>query len=263
MEEKRILVERQAGGVVGLTLNRPELHNAFDERLIAELTEAVHALADDAEARLILLRAKGKSFSAGADLDWMRRAADFTLEQNIADTTLLADMLHAVATLPQPTLVLVQGAVVAGAVGLIACCDVAIAVERARFGLSEVRLGLIPATISPHVIAAIGPRQARRYFLTAERFDATEALRIGLVHQVVADDDALARAGDALIQAFHSAGPGAVAETKALIRDVAGTEQSDAQRADLARRLAERRVSDEGKAGLAAFFDKTSPPWAR
>jgi methylglutaconyl-CoA hydratase len=254
-----VLLDVDANGRATVTLNRPEVHNAFDDALIARLTEAFEALGKRADVRAVVLAANGKSFSAGADLSWMRRMAGYSEAENRADAEQLARLIHVLDALPKPTVARVQGAAIGGGVGLVAACDVAIASEAASFALSEVRLGLIPAVISPYVIGAIGPRQARRYMLTAERFDAVEAKRIGLVHDAVPAAN-LDEAVDAVVVALLLGGPEAVRESKALARDVGGS-PDDATRADTARRIARLRASPEGKEGVSSFLEKRKPRW--
>lgn len=246
--------------VATVTLNRPEIHNAFDETLIASLTAAFVSLDDNADVRVVVLTGAGKSFCAGADLNWMRRMAAFGKEENLADANALAGMLRALYALSKPTIARVGGAAYGGGVGLVAACDIAIAVPEATFALSEARLGLIPATIGPYVIEAIGARQARRYFLTAERFDAQEARRIGLVHELVAAD-AIDTRIDALIAALRTAGPAAQLECKALIRGVAHRPIDDDVIAGTAQHIAAVRASPEGREGVAAFLGKRRPAW--
>jgi len=245
------------GRVATLTLTRAEKHNAFDDTLIAGLTRALADLGADDGIRAVVLAAEGKSFSAGADLGWMRRMADYSDEENLADARALAALMQTLDELPKPTIARVQGAAFGGGVGLVACCDIAIAAAGAVFGLSEVRLGLIPAVISPYVVAAMGARAARRYFLTAEAFDAAEALRLGLVHRVVAADaldaavaEAMARLGDG--------GPAAQREAKALIRRVAPAPDVVEETAEWIARL---RAGAEGREGVAAFLEKRAPNW--
>ena len=192
MSEPNILTHIDGRGRATMTMNRPELHNAFDDAVISGLTDALKQLDDDPDVRVVTLAASGRSFSSGADLNWMRRMADYSREQNLADAEGLAELMRTLDTLSKPTIALVQGGAYGGGVGLVACCDIAIATGQASFCLPEVRLGLLPAVISPYVVAAIGSRAARRYFLSAETFDAAEAYRLGLVHQVVADDHELA-----------------------------------------------------------------------
>lgn len=261
MNIQNILVSIDSRGVATLTMNRPELHNAFDDVLIADLTSALRELDDDPDVRVVFLAASGKSFSAGADLNWMRRMADYSREQNLADAEGLAELMRTLDTLSKPTVALVHGAAYGGGVGLVACCDIAIATPRASFCLSEVKLGLIPAVISPYVIAAIGARASRRYFLSAELFDAAEAHRLGLVHQIVVDEQALAAAADHMASRLLANGPGAMAAAKNLIAAVTGRHVDDALIADTSERIADQRSSLEGRVGLSAFLEKRSPAW--
>ena len=254
-----IEIER-SGAKATLWLNRPERHNAFDDGLIAELSAALAELAADSAIRVVLLAGRGKSFSAGADLAWMKRMAGYTAAENEADAQKMAEMLHRLESLPKPTIALVQGAAMGGGVGLVAACDIAIAAEDAQFALSEVRLGLIPAAISPYVIAAIGPRAARRYFLTAERFDARRALGLGLVSAVVPTAD-LATEASRLADILCQNGPAAMAEAKRLIADVTGRPIDAALRTETAGRIARQRASAEGREGVAAFLEKRKPSW--
>jgi len=254
-----IEIERN-GGRATLWLNRPERHNAFDDGLIAELSAALAALAADSAIRVLLLAGRGKSFSAGADLAWMKRMAGNTAAENEADAQKMAEMLHRLDSLPKPTVALVQGAAMGGGVGLVAACDIAIATEDAQFAFSEARLGLTPATISTYVIAAIGPRAARRYFLTAERFDARRALGLGLVSAVVPAAD-LAAAANKLADILCQNSPGAMAEAKRLIADVTGRPIDAALRYETAGRIARQRASAEGREGVAAFLEKRKPNW--
>lgn len=247
-------------GIATVTLDRADLHNAFDDAMITGLIGILAKVATDAEISLMVLQGRGKSFSAGADLNWMRRSAAYTPDQNLADAQDLARLMHALHTMPKPTIALVQGGVFGGGVGLVACCDIAIATTDAKFSLSEVRLGLIPAVISPYVIEAIGARQARRYFQTGEIFTAETAHRIGLVHEVVAPD-ALHATRDALIAALQRGGPQAKAAAKALIAEVADRPIDPALIARTARLISERRASAEGREGLAAFLEKRTPSW--
>ncbi|PZN92233.1 MAG: enoyl-CoA hydratase [Alphaproteobacteria bacterium] len=250
------------GGIARVTLDRPDRHNAFDEALIAALAAAFTTLGADPHVRAIVLAGNGKSFCAGADIAWMRRAGDWTEAENRADAMKLSDMLQAIDTCPKPVIARVHGAVAGGGVGLVACADMAVAIDGAQFRLSEVRLGLTPATISPFVVARIGTGQARRWFLTAEAFGAAAAQRMGLVHETAADADA----ADAVIADWLAhiakAAPGAVADAKQLVRDVAGRAIDDDLRGLTAARIAARRASAEGREGLAAFFDKRQPGWS-
>ncbi|MCB2102846.1 MAG: enoyl-CoA hydratase/isomerase family protein [Rhodobacterales bacterium] len=254
------LSETDADGTAWVTLNRPDVHNAFDDALIARLTAELHLLNDDHSVRAVVLGAAGRSFSAGADLNWMKRMAGYTHAENMEDARALAGLMHALNHLNKPTIAMVQGAAYGGGVGLVACCDIAIAADRATFCLSEVKLGLIPAVISPFVVAAMGQRAARRYFLTAERFDAAEALRLGLVHRVV-DEGHLRATVDETLATLQANGPRAMAAAKDLIFAVADRPADDAVLEDTARRIADRRASDEGREGVGAFLEKRKPDW--
>lgn len=250
----------QSGGVATISLDRPQLHNAFDDALIADLTEALRRVGADPTVRAVVLSAEGKSFSAGADLNWMRRMASYSEAENVADAKALAELMRVLNFLPKPTVARVQGAAYGGGVGLVACCDVALAAEGATFCLSEVKLGLIPAVISPYVVAAIGARAARRYFQTAEVFSAAEAQRLGLVHEVCAAE-ALDEAVDRVLARILEGGPEAQAASKDLIFAVADRLVDESLIDDTARRIAARRASAEGREGLAAFLEKRKPIW--
>jgi methylglutaconyl-CoA hydratase len=247
-------------GVATLTLSRPEVHNAFNDRVIAELTATFETLAADAAVRVLVLTGAGASFSAGGDLDWMRSMTRYTEDENRRDALALARMLDALDRFPKPTVARVNGAALGGGVGLVSGCDIAIAAETARFGLTEVRLGLAPATIAPYVVRAIGARQARRYFLTGERFDAPRALALGLVHEVVPATDLDAAVGRVIADLLKG-GPAALAECKALVRTVQDVAEREALMAATADLIARMRVTAEGQEGLAAFFDKRAPAW--
>ena len=250
------------GPVARLRLDRPELHNAFDAGLIAGLTHALAELGNDPSIRVVVLEGAGPSFSAGADLNWMRGMAAAGEAENREDSLRLARLMRTLDALPKPTIARVQGAAFGGGVGLVACCDIAIATRNATFGLTEARLGLLPAVISPYVIDAIGPRQARRWFATAERFDAAEAHRIGLVHLLVDDEAALDAAVHQQTNLLLQAGPFAAATAKALVRRVAHAGgDADALDATNAALIAALRVSPEGQEGLAAFLGKRRPNW--
>ncbi|HEY3146074.1 MAG TPA: enoyl-CoA hydratase/isomerase family protein [Dongiaceae bacterium] len=253
-------IER-AGKVATVRLNRPDKHNAFDETLIADLTQAFRHLAGDAMARVVVLAANGPSFSAGADLEWMKRMSTMDRAANERDSLLLADLMAAIDRCPKPVVSLIEGPAFGGGVGLVACCDIAIATAKASFCLSEVRLGLIPAVISPYVAAAIGPRACRRYFLTAEKFDAATAEQLGLVHRVVAPE-ALGDARDEIVAHLLKGGPAAQAAAKDLIQRVSYAKIDEAVRRDTAWRIADARASDEGKDGIAAFLEKRKPNWS-
>jgi methylglutaconyl-CoA hydratase len=253
--------ETDGRGIATVTLDRPEVHNAFDDRLIAELSALLGRLDADGAVRAVVLTGAGKSFSAGADMHWMRGMAGYGHEENVADALRLARLLELLNRLSKPTLARVNGAAFGGGVGLMACCDIVVASAAASFALTEVRLGVLPAVISPYVIAAIGARQARRWFLTAGRMDAATAERIGLVHRVV-PQDALDAAVEEEIEALLAAGPEALAACKTLIETVADPRERGAglmQRT--AEMIAERRASAEGQEGLSAFLDKRRPAW--
>ena len=255
-----VLSEVRDDGTAVVTMNRPEVHNAFNDAMIAELTAVLAAHGADPAVRAVVLRGAGRSFSAGADLGWMRRMAGYTRAENEADAMGLAGLMRTLNTLPKPTVAAVQGAALGGGVGLVACCDIAVASEAASFALSEVRLGLIPAVISPYVVAAVGERAARRLFLTAERFDAREAHRLGLVHEVVAADG-LDDAVEAMLARLRDGGPASQAAAKELIFAVAHRPVDEAVLRDTARRIADQRASPEGREGVAAFLEKRDPAW--
>ncbi len=256
-----LLLERE-GAVARLRLNRPELHNAFDAGLVAALTAALQALGGDDTVRVLVLEAAGGSFSAGAALHWMRAMAAASAAENRDDALALARLLRTLDELPKPTIARVHGSAFGGGVGLVTCCDIAIGTPNAKFGLTESRLGLLPAVISPYVIAAIGPRQARRWFATAEIFDADQAQRIGLLHDVV-NPTALDTAVQRQVELLLKAGPHAAAQAKSLVRRVAGHGERDQQDADNAALIARLRVSHEGQEGLSAFLDKRKPDWCQ
>jgi methylglutaconyl-CoA hydratase len=262
MSTEPILTEIDDRGVASLILNRPDVHNAFNDELIARLSESLDALADDGGVRVLKVVGRGKSFSAGADLNWMRRMAGYSREENEQDALKVAHMFKKLASFPCPTVAVVHGNAFGGGVGLIACCDIAVAVDRAHFSLSEVKLGLIPATISPYVVEAMGPRQARRLFLTAERFDAETAMAYGLVH-AVSPEDRLDESADVFISQCLENGPEAMAASKELVEAVANRPIDAAVAADTAARIARQRASDEGREGIAAFLDKRPPGWIR
>ncbi|WP_421954043.1 enoyl-CoA hydratase/isomerase family protein [Polaromonas sp.] len=249
-----------AGAVATVTLNRPDVRNAFNDEVILELTAAFGDLGARGDVRCIVLAANGSAFCAGADLNWMRSMADYTREQNLADAGRLAGMMRVVYECPKPTIARIQGDVYAGGTGLVAACDIAVSVDTAQYCLSEVRLGLLPSTISPYVIRAMGARAAHRYFLTAERFSATEALRIGFVHEVVTTA-ALDGKVMELAQALVNAGPEAVRLCKKLVQDVAGYDITPELVAMTVGSIADVRVSPEGREGLQSFLQKRKPNW--
>ena len=251
-----------AGGIATVTLNRPEIHNAIDDDVIARLTREFQGLGRDHVVRVVILAATGKSFCAGADVNWMRRMADFGSDENMEDAKALAGLMFTLGSLRKPTIAAVQGSAYGGGVGMIAACDMAVAAHEAQFALTEVKLGIIPAAVGPYVVAALGPRQATRYMLTGERFSAERALEIGLVNEVTAKDDVLPRAR-ALAEMLLENGPRAMGEVKNLVRYVLGHERNEALTAQTAGHIARVRASSEGREGLAAFLEKRKPNWVR
>ncbi len=254
------LTIRYEGHRATITLTQPEVRNAFSDEVIAEITAAFLEVGARADVRAVVLAAEGPAFCAGANLNWMRRMADYTREENMADAGKLAEMLRVIYECPRPTIARVQGDVYAGGMGLVACCDMAVAVETAGFCLSEVKIGLIPATISPYVIRAMGARAAHRYFLTAERFGAAEALRIGFVHEVVAAEQLDAKV-DELAKALASASPHAVRACKQLVQDVAEREIDAGLIAATVEGIADIRASADGREGVQSFLNKRKPNW--
>ena len=248
------------GAIARITLTQPEVRNAFSDEVIADITAAFTEVGRRAEVRAVVLAAEGPAFCAGANLNWMRRMADYTRAENVADAAKLAEMLRVIYECPKPTIARVQGDVYAGGMGLVAACDIAVAVDTAGFCLSEVKLGLIPATISPYVIRAMGARAAHRYFLTAERFGAAEALRIGFVHEVVVADQLDAKVGEWL-KALTSASPNALRACKRLVLDVAEREINAQLIAATVEGIADIRASSEGKEGVQSFLQKRKPAW--
>lgn len=260
MSDETVLVEIDDKGVATVTMNRPEVHNAFNEDVIAKLTATLEDLGKNEDVRVVILRGEGKSFSAGGDLNWMRKSADYTYDENVDDAMRLGLLLRTLYEMPMPTIALVHGNAFGGGVGLTACCDVAVAEDGTKFCLSEVRIGLIPSVIGPYVLRAIGERHARRYFLTAERFDAEEARRIGLVHEVV-PQGGLDEIADTLVKAVLDGAPGAQALGKAQILEISGKPITSELIAHTSRTIAEARATDEGKEGLSAFLEKRDPNW--
>ena len=250
----------QTGPVARITLTMPEIRNAFSDEVIQAITEAFADVGARADVRAVVLAAEGPAFCAGANLNWMRRMADYTREENLADASKLAAMLRTIAECPKPTIARVQGDVYAGGMGLVAACDMAVSVDTAWYCLSEVKIGLAPATISPYVIRAMGARAAQRYFLTAERFTAAEAHRIGFVHEVVAAD-ALDAKVDELLKALTSASPAAVVACKTLVADVVGRDIDEGLIAYTVEAIADIRASAEGREGVQAFLNKRKPAW--
>ena len=258
----KVITQIDSRGVAQVTLNNPDKHNAFDDQMIIELTNAFNALAANTNVRIMLLKSEGKSFSAGADLDWMKRMASYSYQQNLNDARALAAMLKALHQMPIPTIARVQGAAFGGAVGLVSCCDIALASSNASFALSEVKIGLVPSTISPYVIAAIGERHAKRYFMTAERFDTNTALQISLVHEAV-EEQFLDDKVEQLITAILSNGPEAVVAAKQLVFAVSGKAIDSSLIEHTCEVIAGIRVSAQGQEGLSAFLDKRKPHWLK
>ncbi|MBA2676459.1 enoyl-CoA hydratase/isomerase family protein [Ramlibacter sp.] len=254
------LQQSMQGHLATVTLNRPEVRNAFNDEVIGELTAVFRQLGADPSVRCIVLAANGPSFCAGADLNWMKRMAGYTREENVADAGALAEMLRTLYACPKPTIARIQGDVYAGGMGLAAACDIAITVDTANFCLSETRLGLIPATIGPYVIRAMGERAAHRYFLTAERFDAAEALRIGFVHEVVAAS-VLNERVEGIAQALVNAGPEAVKASKRLVQDVGSRAITPELIRATVEGIADIRASAEGREGIQSFLNKRKPAW--
>ena len=260
MQEDTVLLNINEKGVATITLNRPEVHNAFDDSVIEKLIENLEIVGRKPEVRVVVLRSNGKSFSAGADLNWMQRMVKLSYDENLKDAGELARMLQILNGLPKPTIALVQGATFGGAVGLVACCDIALASEKASFCLSEVKIALIPATISPYVVEAMGTRAARRYFLTAERFSAQTAKELGLVHDVVLPEQ-LDESCEQMASHLLKNGPIAIQEAKSLIANVSNR-VIDKELIDYSTQLiAKIRVSEEGQEGLNAFLEKRQPQW--
>ena len=244
-----------------ITLNRPDVRNAFNDEVIAELTHAFRGLGDEPSVRCIVLAAEGSAFCAGADLNWMRRMADYSYDENVADAGALAEMLRTIASCPKPTIARVQGDVYAGGTGLVAACDMAVALETAHFCISEVKIGLCPATISPYLIRAMGIRAAQRYWLTAERFTAQEALAMGLVTQTAATTNELDTTVDALCKSLCAASPNAIKATKDLIESVTNEAITPELIAQTVQAIAVARSSIQGKEGVQAFLQKRKPNW--
>lgn len=251
---------RPSPQVAEVWLNRPDVRNAFNDEVIAELTHTFTELAGDDTLRVVVLAARGKAFCAGADLNWMRAMADYSWEQNRADAQRLADMLWTLDQCPVPVVGRVQGDCYAGGMGLAAICDVLVASSNVTFCLSEARLGLLPATISPYVIRAMGTQAARRYFVTAERFSVAQAQALGLVHELCEPEALDAKVAD-IVALLVANGPAAVQACKQLVRDIAGQDINDTLRAETARRIADIRASQEGKEGLQSFLGKRAPNW--
>lgn len=261
MTQELVQIERD-GGLATLWLNRPDKHNAFDEHLIAAITDGLRTLGEDDSVRVVVLAGRGKSFSAGGDLDWMRRAAGYGYEQNLADAKQLAEMLRTLAELPKPTIARVHGAALGGGMGLACACDIAVASERAVFATSEVRFGLIPATIGPYVLRAIGVRQCQRYFQSAERIGAERAREIGLVHEVVGEAALDGKIAE-IAAALGTGGPQAQARAKRFIAELSDRPIDAALISETADAIASIRATDEAREGLSAFLEKRGAAWTR
>jgi len=261
MADSNVVIVSQRGAVATVTLNRPQLHNAFNDDVVNSLASAWERVGNSQEVRVVVIKGAGASFSGGGDLDYMRKAGVASREQNLAGTTAMARMLRVLRDLPQATLAIVHGNCMAGAIGLVAAADIAIATLNAKFAFSEVKLGLTPATISPHVVRAIGARNAQRYFLTGERFSAADAQQMGLIHETVADEAALAAKEQEITASLRQGAPGAIAAIKKLIREVSGRPLDDAMMVSTAANIADRMASAEGQEGLASFFEKRKPKW--
>ncbi len=256
-----ILVSKNKNGVARITLNQPDLHNAFDDQVIRDLTAAIRNIDLDERMRILLLDATGKSFSAGADLNWMKRMAGYNWEENYQDSLKLAGLMQALHDCRKTTIAVVQGAAFGGGVGLIACCDIVLASDKAIFCLSEVKLGLIPSVISPYVIKAIGERNSKRFFATAEKFDAAEAKSIQLIHKVIAHDELAAQAQDYINRVLAN-GPQAMYQSKRLVNHVYGKPINEELVRETAQRIADIRATNEGKEGVSAFLEKRPADWA-
>lgn len=262
MSDKWVEVTVESTGLARVKLNRPDVHNAFDDKLIRELTTELKNVDKDDKVRLVLLCAEGKSFSAGADLNWMRKMADYSWDENYQDSLALAGLMQTLASMKKPTVAAVQGAAFGGGVGLVACCDIVLASEKAKFCLSEVKLGLIPAVISPYVIKAIGQREAHRYFITAEVFNAKTAKRIGLAHSVVVADE-FDNYVEEFLKNILQNGPHAIQQAKNLIRLVDELNDEEELVRETSQKIADIRASQEGKEGVSAFLEKRQPAWIK
>ncbi len=260
MENEPILYQMDDKGIVTITLNRPDVHNAFDEKFITALSELLDRVNCSTKAKVVILKAQGKSFSAGADLNWMQRMVGYTEKENIEDAQQLSNMLHQLNTLSKPTIAEIQGAAFGGGIGLIACCDIAVAIEHCEFCFSEVKLGIIPAVISPFVINAIGERAARRYFLTGERFTSQQALEINLIHEISPLYDIENRVSEISLEILKN-GPQAVIAAKSLIFALQSNDIDTSVRDETSQLIAKLRVSEEGQEGLKAFLTKRKPHW--
>ena len=262
MSESCVLISKDARGVATVAINRPQVRNAIDDTVIRSLTDAFRTLGADGQTRIVVLTGRGVAFSAGADLDWMRRMAAGSEAENLASAKTIGAMLRALNELPKPTIARVNGAAYAAGIGLVAACDIAVGAEEAVFSISEVRIGLVPSTISPYVLPAIGARAARPYFLTGAPFSAADASRLGLVHKVV-PQTGLDEAIGEMISALLAGGPHSQSRAKRLIAEIAGRPVDDALEALTVRSIAEARASPEGREGMEAFLNKRKPAWRR
>jgi methylglutaconyl-CoA hydratase len=261
-EQQAITIDVDDRGVATVTLNRPHIHNAFDDKVIDELIKAFESIHKNNDVRVMVLAANGKSFCAGADLNWMKKMTNYSYDQNMQDASQLAKLFNLLYTLNKPTIAKVQGAVYGGGVGLVACCDIAIGSKLSKFCLSEVKLGLVPATISPYVIEAIGPRLAKRYFMTAEVMSSRRARRIGLLSEAVSEEE-LDSSAENIISSLLNNGPTSVAIAKHLVNQISHRTIDDQLIAETTDLIATVRVSDEGQEGLTAFLEKRKPNWKK
>ena len=263
MSTETVLLDATRAGVVVVTLNRPEIHNALNAEVVERLTEIFQELRGADGVRIVFLDGAGPNFSAGVDIKWMKAEVGYTHDDHLVHAKAFAEMLHLLHTLPQPTVALVDGAARGGGVGLVAACDIAIATQRSDFAISEVKVGLTPATVSPYLMKAIGERALRRYALTGEAFNADVAERLGLVTSVVADESGLAEQAEIIGRAVFQNGPNAVHATKELIEYVADRSLDDALRRHTAKVNADIRTTDEAREGLSAFLNKAQPEWVK
>ncbi|GAB5415390.1 MAG: enoyl-CoA hydratase-related protein [Congregibacter sp.] len=261
LKTDRVQLTTDPQGIARLRLNRPEKHNAFDDAMIADISACLTQFHGTTDARVLILESAGRSFSAGGDLAWMQRMADYDFADNLEDARGLATMLQLLKTLPVPSIARIQGSAFGGAIGLICCCDIAVSLTGAKFGLTEARIGLVPATIGPHVVEALGPRWARRLFITAERFGAVQARDIGLVHELAEDEEMLDTRIEQLAAELMLNSPQAMREGKQLVRELHGRPLDAELIEHTSALIARLRVSDEGQEGLQAFLGKRPPRW--
>lgn len=257
----KTIVLTQKEAVLRITFNRPDVHNAFNSELILELTDAINTIKADESIRIVILTGEGKSFCAGADINWMREIIRYSFEQNLEESLQLAEVLYRIYTLPKPTIAMVNGAAIGGGTGFLSVCDIAVAAEEAKFGLSEVKIGLVPAAISPYVVRRIGESKAREYFLTGQRISAQKAVEIGLINEVVPKNQLKERVEE-LVEQFLASGPEAIASCKELILNVPGMSLEDVKEYT-ARMIANLRISEEGQEGMSAYLEKRKPRWTQ